>query len=44
MFGKFTASSTVAIQVAGSTDEVEFRDEVKARHAQDVILPYAIHG
>ena len=44
MFGKFATSSTVAIQVGGSTYEVEFRGGVKARHAHDVILHYVIHG
>jgi Bacterial PH domain len=45
MFGKFTSSSTVAITVGdGSSHEVEFRGEEKARHAHDVILHYVIHG
>ena len=44
VFGKFAASSTVAITVGGSSHEVEFRGEEKARHAHDVILHYVIHG
>jgi hypothetical protein len=44
IFGKFATSSTVAIQVGVSTYEVEFRGDVKARHAHDVILHYVIHS
>jgi hypothetical protein len=40
-----TASSTVAITVGdGSSHEVEFRGEEKARHAHDMILHYVIHS
>ena len=44
MFGKFVASSTVAIRVGGSDYEVEFRGQEKARHAHDLILHHVIHG
>src|SRR5450759_1770564 len=45
MFGKFATSSTVAITVGdGSSHEVEFRGEEKARHAHDMILHYVLHG
>src|ERR1035437_753305 len=45
MFGKFAASSTMAITVGdGSGHEVEFRGEEKARHAHDMILHYVING
>jgi hypothetical protein len=44
MFGKFVASSTVAITVGdGKSHEVEFRGVEKARHAHDVILHYVLH-
>ena len=42
MFGKFAASSTVAIQVGSVGYEVEFRGDEKARHAHDVILHYVL--
>lgn len=44
MFGKFAASSTVAISVGGANFEVEFRGEQKARHAHDVILHYVMNS
>ncbi|WP_270886591.1 PH domain-containing protein [Pedococcus sp. 5OH_020] len=44
MFGKFVASSTVAIQVGSRMYEVEFRGDEKARHAHDVILHYVVHS
>lgn len=44
MFGKFVASSTVAISVGGTTYQVEFRGEEKARHAHDVILHYVMNS
>lgn len=37
-------SSTVAIGVSGSSYEVEFQCEEKARHAHDVILHYVLHA
>ena len=44
MFGKFAASSTVAISVGVANFEVEFRGEQKARHAHDVILHYVMNS
>ena len=38
MFGKFSSSSTVSVQVDSRSYEVEFRGVEKAKHAHDVIL------
>ncbi len=38
MLGKFSSSSSIALSVGGSTYEIEFRGEEKAKHAHDVIL------
>jgi hypothetical protein len=40
MLGKFASSSSVAISAGGSTYEIEFRGEDKAKHAHDVILGF----
>ena len=42
IFGKFAASSTVAIAVGNVGYEVEFRGDERARHAHDVILHYVL--
>jgi hypothetical protein len=38
MLGKFASSSSIAISAGGSTYEIEFRGEEKAKHAHDAIL------
>ena len=38
MLGKFASSSSIALSVGGTTYEIEFRGEEKAKHAHDVIL------
>ncbi len=42
VFGKFAASSTVAIHVGSQQYQVEFRGDDEARHAHDVILHYIL--
>jgi len=44
VFGKFVASSTVAIRVGSQSFEVEFRGDEKARHAHDVVLHYVLQS
>jgi hypothetical protein len=40
MLGKFASSSSIALSVGGTTYEIEFRGEEKAKHAHDVILGF----
>jgi len=38
MLGKFSSSSSVALEVGGKTYEIVFRGDEKAKHAHDTIL------
>ena len=40
MLGKFASSSAIALSAGGTTYQIEFRGEDKARHAHDVILGF----